>query len=262
MTKKDYYTKEVFKLFDEIDYYFGANFTIDDVSILNGLINDVYPEYEVSTGASKCVIIPNDKNYIIKIPFTGEGSDEIYENDSEYYDYCQEYGIDYSECPYDRWVFENASNSQNGWDYCLKEAEVYKAAEDAGLEKYFAKTVYIGDYCNHPLYIQEKCCSIYESDTCETKIKKYNEKYKLHIREYIIDKFYEEALDWHTTRDWFLCLFNYLKEKKGLTKTYKELEKLADFLDEEYVRDLHSGNTGLIAKNSMPVMMDYSSFED
>ena len=51
MTKKDYYTKEVFKLFDEIDYYFGANFTIDDVSILNGLINDVYPEYEVSTGA-------------------------------------------------------------------------------------------------------------------------------------------------------------------------------------------------------------------
>ena len=83
MTKKDFYTKEVFKLFDEVGYTFGCNFTIDDVSVLNGLIIDHYPEYEVHTGASKCVIVPNDKSYVIKIPFTGEGADEIYENDMD-----------------------------------------------------------------------------------------------------------------------------------------------------------------------------------
>ena len=261
MTKKDFYTKEVFKLFDEVGYTFGCNFTIDDVSVLNGLIIDHYPEYEVHTGASKCVIVPNDKSYVIKIPFTGEGADEIYENDMDFYDYCQEFGIDYSECPYDKWVFENASNSQNNWDYCLREAELYQAAEAEGLEKYFAKTEYIGDYFNHPLYIQEKCVCIYDSDSYEEKRKKYNKKYNEFTRRYIIDTFYEEAFDWNATRDWFICLFNYLKDKKGLTKTYRELEKLADFLNEEYIDDLHSGNVGLIAKNDMPVFIDYSGFD-
>lgn len=263
MTKEKYYTEEVFKFLEKVDYYFGANFTVDDIDMIRGAVERINPEYIVTNGASKCVIVPNDKNYVIKIPFTGEGSDEIYDNDDEFREYCSENGFDYEACPYDRYEFENASNSQNDWDYCLREAEIYNSAKDWGINEFFAKTIYIGTFSHHPIYIQEKCdfdiWTPYGKD-----IEKYNNlecRKEYHKAFCYLDSCFCEAFDCYTNRDWFYCLFTYLKNKKGLTKAYQIINKIAGFLNDEYVSDLHSSNLGVIKKTGKPVFIDYSGFD-
>lgn len=265
MTKEKYYIEEVFKFLEKVDYYFGSNFTADDVDMIRGAVEGVNPAYRVTNGASKCVIIPDDRNYVIKIPFTGDSSDEIYEKDEEFYDYCCENGFDYEACPYDKWEFENAGNSQNGWDYCLRETEIYNAAKDCGIEQFFAKTIHIGDYHHHPIYIQEKCTTEYNTwnSPYRRDIDLYQnfDTHKYSKADSYLEKCYRDAFDWNTESNWFICLFSYLKNRKGLTKTYKLLNKIAMFLDEEDVSDLHSSNIGLIEKNDRPVFVDYSGFD-
>ena len=108
--------------------------------VLSNLPDNLKYYYEY--GATKLVIILADCDFVIKIPFSGSYQ-EIYQDETDSYE--EEY-ID----------FENAGFEDCEWDYCKTEVNRYNLAKNAGIEKYFAKTEYIGMVNNYPIYIQQK----------------------------------------------------------------------------------------------------------
>ena len=100
-------------------------------------------KYTYDYGATKFVLIPLDKkkDYVIKIPFTGEWD----EFEDEYTEFC------------------NSNDRERPWDYCGGEAWRYKIASEFGLEDYFAETKLIGFINEYPIYVQERCVTFWES---------------------------------------------------------------------------------------------------
>ena len=104
-------------------------FSEDDISSITEFLPK---EIGVSTGASKCVLIPKLNNFVIKLPFL----------------YCS-IGDEMVE-------LQNAPFCGN--DYCYAEWEYYTLAKDANIEMFFPETI---QYCTYPyhIYLQEKCIS-------------------------------------------------------------------------------------------------------
>lgn len=183
-----------------------------------------YNGYEIETGATKCVIMPHNCPYVIKMPIKGirlyEYNEDIEEDEIEYQEYCN-------------------SNSDPRWNYCEAEALTYELAEEYGVERFFAKTFYWkmteGDY---PLYLQEKvqtwhcgapsqrssvlACNYYEQGIIEDEV------------------WIAFFIDWY-----------------GIIN----LEKLIDFLADEGINDLCDRNLGY-RKNGAPVIFDYSGYNE
>ena len=86
----------------------------------------------IRTGVSKCVLIPDTENFVIKLPFLYCSRDE------------------------DMVEFHNAPFCGN--DYCYAEYEYYSLAHEARLDSFFPETI---QYCTYPyhIYLQEKCIS-------------------------------------------------------------------------------------------------------
>lgn len=82
--------------------------------------------FEYSNGATKGVLIFKNLGFVIKIPFTWCGGDEI----------C------------------GASDGAHSWDYCSQEVCRYEMAEDNGIAEVFLQTEYLGDVNDYPIYIQ------------------------------------------------------------------------------------------------------------
>ena len=183
-----------------------------------------YNGYEKETGATKCVVMPRNCPYVIKMPIKGALS----------YDYNEETEED--EVTYREY---RHSNSDPRWNYCEAEALTYELAEEYGVERFFAKTFYWkmteGDY---PLYLQEKvqtwhcgapsqrssvlACNYYEQGIIEDEV------------------WIAFFIDWY-----------------GIIN----LEKLIDFLAEEGINDLCDRNLGY-RKNGAPVIFDYSGYNE
>ena len=104
-------------------------FSEDDIS---SVTESLPKEIGVSTGASKCVLIPKLNNFVIKLPFL----------------YCS-IGDEMVE-------LQNAPFCGN--DYCYAEWEYYTLAKDVNIEMFFPETI---QYCTYPyhIYLQEKCIS-------------------------------------------------------------------------------------------------------
>lgn len=97
-------------------------------------------DYKVDSGASKVVLVFENSDYVVKIPFKGE--------------YCAFSGARVGEDEY-------------GWDYCASEQFFYRKAIEAGLEDFFMETIFIGKFEDHPIYLQKKV-SVYGYNS-ETK---------------------------------------------------------------------------------------------
>ena len=100
-------------------------------------------QYDINYGASKFVISPKNKQYVIKIPF-----------------YC---GICYDKdrsCYLDSIDFHLAKyplSRTKGWNYCKSEEEYYLLSREEKIENIFAQTMLVGSIEDIPIYIQEKC---------------------------------------------------------------------------------------------------------
>lgn len=231
------------------DYFFNADeFDIDD--ILPGLALSHREEEEGSpltwdSGATKLVIIPNEENYVIKIPF--EGSDECSCDCSAVCECC-----DCSVCMYsNRWdcsQIQSASRSSysgaptaNGWDYCAAELLNYEAAEDEDLADCFAKVELICTIHSHPIYKQEKA-ELYsdhnhkyeEGDERTSSTREYCNRNNIHIFNLI----------WQSD---FIDYFG-----------FEKFNAFMDFINNSSINDLHCGNVGYIGDR--PVLIDYSGF--
>lgn len=168
----NYNKQEILDLFN--DFIFEDSFSEEDIPQLyeylkKKITNDVF---NICCGATKCVIVFTNRNYVIKIPFAGswEGS--------EY------------------WEYSCADSNFTEWDYCAVEVERYKKAKKYNFNNYFAKTIYIGLSNNYPIYIQKKCI-IFENTTpvifsplvkqrCVRIIEKFYTKYKINTN-WLID---------------------------------------------------------------------------
>ena len=85
--------------------------------------------FDVRNGATKIVLVPNDWNYVIKIPYIG---DETYDDFIAFHE----------------------------GDYCAQEAYYYSDAEICGCAQFFVPMVHLITVNGVPVYIQSKISAI------------------------------------------------------------------------------------------------------
>lgn len=218
------------------DFNFNNYCGEEDDDFIANYRTSILPVDDWDNGASKFVLLPRGKDYVVKIPYSGGW----YQPDDEWDDEIEEW-VAQEAC------FEEFEGSyvhgESTWDYCAREEYLYKLAVKYGVEKYFLHTQCIGYVNDHPIYVQERADEIgYEKEgSSHSKEERDSTKEELKRR----------GLNGHLNIGWsieFLAAYG-----------YDEYEKLINFLENEYVCDLHSGNIGY--KNGKPVLIDYCGFE-
>lgn len=206
--------------------------------------------YDYAYGATKLVILPEDKNYVIKIPFSGF-FDSIYDEETD--DYFEEFS-----------PFKGANQRLDGyiqWDYCEEESQRFSLAKKEKLNYLFAETKYIGSVSKYPIYIQEKAEILSKNfskkdeplltEKTYERIKNKKRKTKKEKNKIYI---YETC-----EKNDFIC-FN-MKWLLDLLSFYgkKTFYNFMLFLKENnFNEDLCSSNIGYI--NKKPVLVDYCGF--
>lgn len=173
-------------------------------------------------GATKVVLFPIKGDYVVKIPFS---------HDSYHYDYEED-----EELPY----FCGA-NEPDGWDYCKAEMLFYEEAEAVGVEFCFLKNELLGTVHDHPIYIQEYAEMVKDKSSHTPKDWKSTKETESYCR----SKGY-----WCFNSYWITDFLNYYGEEK--------FKLLSQFLEDNDIHDLHSGNLGYIG--SKPVIIDYAGY--
>lgn len=205
-----------------------------------GVFSNTYGEDEYFCGASKLVFdVRSDK--VIKLPFTGYHyyADGEYDDETGFYE--------------DEEVFEEfrgANNSINNWDYCLTEVEKYALAENAGFEKFFAKTELFCRVDGHPIYLQDKVIVYaeggYQSFPPSEQSKQYCEKHFSYE-----NKSFKGAKT--LPNDWVAKAVDLYGAE--------EVENFLVFLEKERFSDLHYHNIGY-TRDGRPVILDYSGYHE
>lgn len=187
---------------------------------------------EVFAGVSKMVIIPEESDFVIKIPFDGQYDYECHEED------------DSIECKtwypfiHAGWKFHTSD-----WDYCDAEVAIYEKAATYKIEEFFLENIQVEEILGRPIYIQKKAVSINEGGNSGKEASpEAKENYCYCRPEY-------EYMD----RDWVEAAIDYY----GLD----DVIKLKNFIDEYQLRDFHSGNLGYTS-NGKPVIIDYAGWYD
>ena len=136
--------------------------------------------FVTATGASKGVMIFEDLDLVIKIPFEGY----IDEDDNEFYDF---------------------DGAENGWNYCEDEVEIYDCAKRNSLGDIFIETKLLTLVNDYPIYIQKYVnhtdCIYHNpypaSDVTKNKVTSYDEVYEIDI-----------------SIEWLSSVFEYYGEEK------------------------------------------------
>lgn len=215
---------------EDILFYGGGGYS-DFLNDVYRFLEDYHPEVEwIRNGVSKIVIsFSNLPNYVIKIPFKG------------FYD-------DYS----DTTTYFTAANcgqpfkNINNWDYCESEANCYYAAKEYyDLGDMFAKTEYLGEIENIPIYISEKITTIMSDNYVKSS------EHAQKVAETLQEKY---EID---------CCFCEGKGLLAFIDCYGEerAEELTSFLEEYGITDLHDGNIGYDLYGNAKII-DYSSWND
>lgn len=174
-----------------------------------------YEDFKFDCGATKLIIIPKNKDYVIKIPFTGlytfETDDNVEDNEKDI-----------------------ISVNYNQMDICEREIDIYKKASGL-LKKIIAPNIYVGTYKNIPIYIQKKIKKnfvdsyfghLYEDD--------YFSRYSSFNRKKIIEKISEDS-DYYLNR----VYVDLIMKTYGIKNTLNMLKEMNTCIE-----DLHEFNYG------------------
>lgn len=203
--------------------------------------NNNTEDYTVDSGASKVVLVFTNSDYVVKIPFKGESCGY---NGYDCEDSCRR-DCSCSQCSRrdveencDEFTGARIGESEYSWDYCASEQFFYEKAVVAGVEEFFIKTIFIGEFNEHPIYLQEK-----------VEVYGYNSQTKSseQSKEIFIERFYHSEIQ---NEDFGGLLVEYYGEDR--------INQLVDFLSEVGISDLHSSNVGIRANR--PVFFDYSGY--
>lgn len=130
--------------------------------------------------------------------------------------------------------------------YAAKEAEVYEAAVNEGLEQYFAPTYYYKEINNIDVIIQEYV------DHSEDGV--YNEFYEYCAADYDKDDFTSED-------DYDAEIYNSVEnmdEYSAIYALFGDIPELRSFIGRNHINDLHAANFGYMGDS--PVMIDYCGY--
>lgn len=236
LTDKDYnIAKKVVENFD-LPADLGCDQESDEFNsdiIYNQLMTNVIGTCYVENGISKAVIIPENQNFVIKIPLTGQWYyAEVYNEETDEYEYEDDPAFE---------EFENA-NAPDESDYCWDELLCIEEAEENGFGAMFPETDFLGEVNGTRFYIQEKVQTsreftpqVSEDSRSRSHAMDWGYNYGGEIwRAAIIEQYGEDF--WIRFCDW--------ARSDGHGKMFD---------------DMHSGNYGYL--NGRPIILDASGFD-
>lgn len=233
MYKYNAVAEKVFNFVPSIPFDEEGYFTEEDVDYL---ISDILTdEFNYETGATKCVIIPDDTDFVIKIPFNATISS--CEN-CEHYDphsYCN-----CSRCP--NCSFKNGGGPNHD-NYCALEEEIYNTIKKKYNQfiDFFLPVEKVCEVDDYPIYTQKK------AEIFENKVYPTSENSKEKVKS--CDSLVTAPVEWLA---------------KCLEDMNNDLDMYNDFLDMlialDINADLHRGNVGYY--NGHAVLIDYAGFKD
>lgn len=206
------------------DGYFTEN---EVENFIYSIDSNTVPDFTWDTGATKLVIVPFDRDYVIKIPFNAD------------YEYTRFEGMKY------------ASNN-----YCEVETVIYNFAKELNYQDLFlpVECVYHTIEDKYPIYIQEKVDHFYINTGENDKKKSYNSKALKEVdkefgEDYFNPFFGKLPFDWLAG---CLLILNY---------DFKKLRNFLYFLEKYDITDLHELNFGYTVNNT-PVIIDYGGYNE
>lgn len=244
MLTKEYILEQLEKYCD-LDWLSAGNY--EDKIIYPLQRAGVFDKYDwtYDAGISKCVLIFDNLDYVIKIPFyaewfEGEEIDYDEENDEPIYE--DGYTADY---PFEGIEVEGYVK-ENHWDYCETESLLYKAAEKNGVAEYFAETIHIGYAKDWPIYAQTRACMFCSEDSRTTRSRKnYTDEEKETV------KTIRSTTNFYLDDEWLMDFIAFWGQAR--------LMQLIQFCNEYFIDDLHNGNIGYVC--GAPCLIDYSSYD-
>lgn len=141
-------------------------------------------------------------------------------------------------------------------DFCEREVENYRKAEEKNLQQYFAATYLFSTIDGMCVAIQEAVevdCGVF-SDMFSDSVRSYYSKDSFNSEEEYNMAVWDLAED--LDNDERICAIFGNKDELD-----EDVSKLIDFIEDNDINDLHSGNWG-IAKDGAYVIMDFSGFID
>ena len=179
--------------------------------------------FEICSGASRLAIVFPEQDWVIKMNIDGHMMfrEEYDEETCEYY---------YDDEDFIKEVLEE--------DYCKLEYDNYKKAEELGLEKFFAETIYLGNTRDGKrIWLQEKVIPV--SDESLSRPVSENSKTKAKEMSKYIDK------------EWLgRCIDLYGEEKT---------REMLNF-NNKINNDVHNGNYGFTIGDDEPKFLDYCGY--
>lgn len=202
--------------------------------------SEYFPEVpsgcEIKAGCSKMVFIFKDNPFVIKTPFRQIESDDQIEYECD----LEECDRDCSNCSCCTHYIGSGGIEDLSCDYCDLEEEVYLKSVEAGVDRFFCKTTFLGDANGEfPVYLQERCAAPGLYNTTRNPSKDS------------LNRFYQDSSN---------CIFGPTYDA-FIVDFYGEdfHKKLAQFITDYGIDDFHSGNMGFRA-NGEPCIYDYSGF--
>lgn len=193
-------------------------------------------DFDYFSGVTKVVLQFPNTDFVVKIPFGGtEEEEEEYDEETDEY---------YGTGDYNYSSFQFADDGETGDDYCKVEVNRYQDAlkYDEDVASLFAQTYFIGYVYDYPIYAQAICSPLENTSylNADDKATKTAEKscQKYHYRCF--------------NSVWLGEVVNYYGERI--------MRKLCEFIKNERIDDLHSGNIGY--HNGVPIIFDYAGFND
>lgn len=218
----DYNVEEVYQYVKNFSLVRGrfTEFEVED--FIERIDESKVPSFDYDSGITRCVIIPNERDYVIKIPFNGQMEYDFEQDDFYFKDFYSGGGI-------------------NNDDYCALEEALYEDLKETKFRSFFLpidKVLEINDY---PIYVQPKAVCFAHSS----------------VRPYSSNS-YEVASETPCSYIPTPWLANCLEDLNG---EEDELREFVNFLHKKGLDiDLHQGNIGY--RNNRTVIIDYAGFYD
>ena len=204
-------------------------------------IDDYSLPFWLYYGLSKICLSFNDKKIVVKIPMINDCS---YNKDK----------VNFFKTKVRNGQYSNFNNNEN---LCEVEANIYELAKEKGLSDLFAAEEKLMIYHGIPVYLQEKVQIYCDTPDCA-------DDYDLNLNEEINDLLIENysCLD----EDQDKVIEQFTQNIAFVERLYKEIGKerfiqLLNFLINNYINDLHSGNIGYGEKGELK-LMDYSGYDN
>jgi len=208
------------------DEYEDSSFTVDEFKEQFEERKDI----TIYNGVTKCVLVFDNDNKVIKIPFGGFfAAAENVDDENEFIWFTEADDI----------------NGGSYWNYCENELMKYENAVDAGFGEFFAETEYCTMIDGTPIYKQEKCVAISCGGTPKNELSdnsktvyKSNEDYQ---NSYINSDWVRAAIDWY-----------------GASRVLDFIH----YIEDNNIYDLHNGNIGFSTWDGRPVLIDWAGYRD